>query len=157
MHGINKVQLIGNVGRDPKIKYLESGVPITTFSFATSETHRRKKDGQRSTSTEWHNIVLWRGLAELAEKYVQKGDPLYIEGKLHTRTWTDRDGNVKRTTEIVANNLIMLSPRNKQNNDDDDKTNNNNDDFDDDIDLDSFSDSDYSDSNDNNNDDDIDI
>ncbi len=113
MHGINKVQLIGNVGREPKTKYLENNVPVTTFSFATSETHRRK-DGQRVTSTEWHNIVLWRGLAELAEKFVKKGDPLYIEGKLHTRTWTDRDGNIRRTTEIVASNLIMLSPRNRK-------------------------------------------
>ncbi len=113
MHGINKVQLIGNVGREPKTKRLENDVPVTTFSFATSETHRRK-DGQRVTSTEWHNIVLWRGLAELAEKFVKKGDPLYIEGKLHTRTWTDRDGNIRRTTEIVASNLIMLSPRNRK-------------------------------------------
>ncbi len=135
MHGINKVQLIGNVGREPKTKYLESGVPVTTFSFATSETHRRK-DGQRTTSTEWHNVVLWRGLAELAEKYVKKGDPLYLEGKLHTRTWTDRDGNVRRTTEIVASNLIMLSPRNHRDDIDDDG-------FNDDIDLDHFSDDDY--------------
>jgi len=112
MHGINKVQLIGNVGRDPKTKYLESGIPVTTFSLATSETHI-KKDGDRVTSTEWHNIVLWRGLSELAEKYVVKGDPLFIEGKLHTRTWEDKDGNIKRTTEIVASNLIMLSPRTK--------------------------------------------
>ncbi|MBN2893970.1 MAG: single-stranded DNA-binding protein [Bacteroidales bacterium] len=112
MHGINKVQLIGNVGRETKTKLLDSGVPVTTFSLATSETHRRK-DGTRVTSTEWHNIVLWRGLAELAEKYVKKGDPLYIEGKLHSRTWTDRDGNIRRTTEIVASNLIMLSPRGK--------------------------------------------
>lgn len=130
MHGINKVQLIGNVGRDPKAKYLENGVPVTTFSFATSET-RRRKDGQRSTSTEWHNIVLWRGLAELAEKYIKKGDPLYIEGKLHTRTWTDRDGNVKRATEIVASNIIMLSPRNKKDNIDDEG-------FNDEIDLDAL-------------------
>ncbi|MBN2662818.1 MAG: single-stranded DNA-binding protein [Bacteroidales bacterium] len=134
MHGINKVQLIGNVGREPKTKYLESGVPVTTFSFATSETHR-KKDGQRTTTTEWHNVVLWRGLAELAEKYVKKGDPLYIEGKLHTRTWTDRDGNIRRTTEIVANNLIMLSPRNRIDQLDDDG-------FNDDIDLDNFNDDD---------------
>ncbi len=132
MHGINKVQLIGNVGREPKTKYLESNVPVTTFSLATSETHRRK-DGQRVTSTEWHNIVLWRGLAELAEKYVKKGDPLYIEGKLHTRTWTDRDGNIRRTTEIVASNLIMLSPKNRSENFDDGG-------FNDDIDLDHLED-----------------
>lgn len=130
MHGINKVQLIGNVGRETKTKFLDSGVPVTTFSLATSETHRRK-DGSRVTSTEWHNIVLWRGLAELAEKYVKKGDPLYIEGKLHSRTWTDKDGNVKRTTEIVANNLIMLSPRSKSDGDDH---------YDGDVDIDDFDD-----------------
>lgn len=132
MHGINKVQLIGNVGRDPKTKYLDSGVPVTTFSFATSETHR-KKDGERITATEWHNIVLWRGLSELAEKYVKKGDPLFIEGKLHTRTWEDRDGNVRRTTEIVGNNLIMLSPRGKDS------------DFEGDINLDDLSGNDFDD------------
>lgn len=132
MHGINKVQLIGNVGREPKTKYLENNVPVTTFSFATSESHKRK-DGQRTTSTEWHNIVLWRGLAELAEKFIHKGDPLYIEGKLHTRTWTDRDGNIRRTTEIVANNLIMLSPRNKKEELDDKG-------FNDDVDLDTITD-----------------
>ncbi len=113
MHGINKVQLIGNVGRDPKTKRLESGVPVSTFSFATSES-RRTRDGRRVTQTEWHNIVLWRGLAELAEKHIRKGDPLYIEGKLHTRTLRDRDGNVRRVTEIVASNVIMLSPRHKR-------------------------------------------
>ncbi len=113
MHGINKVQLIGNVGRDPKTKRLESGVPVSTFSFATSES-RRTRDGRRVTQTEWHNIVLWRGLAELAEKHIRKGDPLYIEGKLHTRTLRDREGNVRRVTEIVASNVIMLSPRHKR-------------------------------------------
>ncbi len=113
MHGINKVQLIGNVGRDPKTKRLESGVPVSTFSFATSES-RRTRDGRRVTQTEWHNIVLWRGLAELAEKHIRKGDPLYIEGKLHTRTLRDRDGNIRRVTEIVASNVIMLSPRHKR-------------------------------------------
>ncbi len=118
MHGINKVQLIGNVGRDPKTKRLENGVPVSTFSFATSESHRTK-DGRRVTSTEWHNIVLWRGLAELAERHIHKGDPLYIEGKLHTRTLRDREGNVRRVTEIVASNVIMLSPRHKRKDDDD--------------------------------------
>ncbi len=113
MHGINKVQLIGNVGRDPKTKRLESGVPVSTFSFATSES-RRTRDGRRVTQTEWHNIVLWRGLAELAEKHIRKGDPLYIEGKLHTRTLRDRDGNVRRVTEIVASNVIILSPRHRR-------------------------------------------
>ncbi len=130
MHGINKVQLIGNVGRDPKTKRLESGVPVSTFSFATSES-RRTRDGRRVTQTEWHNIVLWRGLAELAEKHIRKGDPLYIEGKLHTRTLRDREGNIRRVTEIVASNVIMLSPRHKRRMDE--KT------FTDDVDLENFS------------------
>ncbi len=126
MHGINKVQLIGNVGRDPKTKRLESGVPVSTFSFATSES-RRTRDGRRVTQTEWHNIVLWRGLAELAEKHIRKGDPLYIEGKLHTRTLRDRDGNVRRVTEIVASNVIILSPRHRRR-----------DDFEDDVEVDNM-------------------
>ena len=134
MHGINKVQLIGNVGRDPKTKRLENGVTVTTFSFATSEAHR-KRNGERKTSTEWHNIVLWRGLAELAEKHIRKGDPLYIEGKLHTRIIRDRDGNMKRITEIVGTNIIMLSPRHKRENIDDKG-------FNDDIDLDEISEED---------------
>ncbi len=132
MHGINKVQLIGNVGRDPKTKRLESGVPVSTFSFATSES-RRTRDGRRVTQTEWHNIVLWRGLAELAEKHIRKGDPLYIEGKLHTRTLRDRDGNVRRVTEIVASNVIMLSPRHKRRNLEEEHK-----DFTDDVDLENF-------------------
>jgi single-strand DNA-binding protein len=139
MHGINKVQLIGNVGREPKTKHLDSGIPVTTFSLATSETHRRK-DGQRVTSTEWHNIVLWRGLATLAEKYVKKGNPLYIEGKLHSRTWTDKDGNIKRTTEIVASNMIMLSPKSKDSEVESD-------DFFNDVELDDFKEDDFPDSN----------
>lgn len=112
MHGVNKVTLIGNVGKDPETRYLESGVPVSTFSLATSESFKNK-NGERVTSTEWHNIVLWRGLAELAEKYVHKGDPLFIEGKIRTRTWEDKEGKRRYTTEIIANNMIMLSPRDK--------------------------------------------
>lgn len=123
MHGVNKVTLIGNVGKDPETRYLESGVPVSTFSLATSESFKNK-NGERVTSTEWHNIVLWRGLAELAEKYVHKGDPLFIEGKIRTRTWEDKEGRRRYTTEIIANNMIMLSPRDK------------NDDFDSDLDID---------------------
>ena len=132
MHGINKVQLIGNVGRDPKTKRLESGVPVSTFSFATSES-RRTRDGHRVTQTEWHNIVLWRGLAELAEKHIRKGDPLYIEGKLHTRTLRDREGNIRRVTEIVASNVIMLSPRHKRRDVEDEERS-----FTDDVDVENF-------------------
>ncbi len=113
MHGVNKVTLIGNVGKDPETRYLESGIPVSTFSLATSESFKNK-NGDRVTATEWHNIVLWRGLAELAEKYVRKGDPLFIEGKIRTRTWEDKEGRRRYTTEIIASNMIMLSPRDKK-------------------------------------------
>jgi len=116
MHGVNKVTLIGNVGKDPETRYLDSGVPVTTFSLATSESFKNKT-GERVTSTEWHNIVLWRGLAEIADKYVKKGDPLFIEGKIRTRSWDDKEGNRRYTTEIIGSNMIMLSPRDKDNGD----------------------------------------
>ena len=108
--GINKVILVGNVGKDPEVRHLDNGVAVTTFSLATSETYRNK-DGQKVTNTEWHNIVLWRGLAEVAEKYVKKGTPLYIEGKIRTRSWDDKDGNKRYTTEIIADNMQMLGSK----------------------------------------------
>ena len=108
MSGVNKVILIGNLGKDPEIKYLESKVPVANFTLATNSTWK-DKDGSKQEHTEWHNIVLWRGLAELSEKYLHKGDKVYIEGRLKTRSWEDKD-NVKRyTTEIVAENMTMLS------------------------------------------------
>jgi single-strand DNA-binding protein len=113
--GINKVILIGNVGKDPEVRHLDSGVTVASFSLATSETYRNK-EGQKVTNTEWHNIVVWRGLAEVAEKYVKKGNPLYIEGKIRTRSWDDKDGNKRYTTEIVADNMQMLGS--KQSNED---------------------------------------
>jgi single-strand DNA-binding protein len=110
MSGVNKVILIGNLGKDPEIKYLESKVPVANFTLATNSTWK-DKDGIKQEHTEWHNIVLWRGLAELSEKYLHKGDKVYIEGRLKTRSWEDKD-NVKRyTTEIVAENMTMLSGR----------------------------------------------
>ncbi len=111
--GINKVILVGNVGKDPEVRHLDSGVAVTTFPLATSETYRNK-EGQKVTNTEWHNIVLWRGLAEVAEKYVKKGNPLYIEGKIRTRSWEDKDGNKRYTTEIIADNMQMLGSRQSQ-------------------------------------------
>lgn len=108
--GINKVILVGNVGKDPEVRHLDSGVAVTTFPLATSETYKNK-EGQRITNTEWHNIVLWRGLAEVAEKYVKKGNPLYIEGKIRTRSWDDKDGNKRYTTEIIADNMQMLGSK----------------------------------------------
>lgn len=108
MSGVNKVILIGNLGKDPEVKYLESKVPVANFTLATNSTWK-DKDGSKQEHTEWHNIVLWRGLAELSEKYLHKGDKVYIEGRLKTRSWEDKD-NVKRyTTEIVAENMTMLS------------------------------------------------
>lgn len=105
--GVNKAILIGNVGKDPEVKHLENGMVIANFPLATSEGYKNK-DNERVTTTEWHNIVLFRNLAEVAEKYVKKGDPLYIEGRIRTRSWEDKDGNKRYTTEIVGNNMQML-------------------------------------------------
>ncbi len=107
---VNKVILVGNVGKDPETRYLEGGTAVCSFPFATSETYRNR-DGERITTTEWHNVVLWRGLAEVAEKYVRKGSQLFIEGRIRTRSWDDRDGNKRYTTEIVGDNMQMLGKR----------------------------------------------
>ena len=104
---VNKVILVGNVGKDPETRYLEGGTAVCSFSLATSETYRNR-DGEKITNTEWHNVVLWRGLAEVAEKYVKKGSQLYIEGRIRTRSWDDRDGNKRYTTEVVGDNMQML-------------------------------------------------
>ena len=110
MSGVNKVILIGNLGKDPEIKYLESKVPVAKFPLATNETWK-DKDGGKKEHTEWHNIVLWRGLAEISERYLHKGDQVYIEGRLRTRSWDDKD-NIKRyTTEVIADNMTMLTVR----------------------------------------------
>ena len=108
---VNKVILVGNLGRDPEVRRLESGTAVATFSLATNETYT-DKSGERRTNTEWHNIVLWRGLAEIAEKYLTKGSLIYIEGKLRTRSWEDQDKNTRYTTEVVADNMTMLGGRN---------------------------------------------
>ncbi len=107
---VNKVILVGNVGKDPEVRYLESGVALARFPFATSETYK-SKEGERITTTEWHNIVLWRGLAEVAEKYIKKGSQLYIEGRIRTRSYDDRDGNKRYMTEIIADQMQMLGRR----------------------------------------------
>lgn len=109
---VNKVILIGNVGRDPEVRYLDSGVAVATFPLATSERGYTLQNGtQVPERTEWHNIVLWRGLAEVAEKYVHKGDRLYIEGKIRTRSYDDQNGVKRFVTEIFADNMEMLSVR----------------------------------------------
>lgn len=106
MSGINKVILIGHLGKDPEVRYLEGGVSVASFPLATSETFN--KDGKKVEQTEWHNIVMWRSLADVAAKYLQKGKLVYIEGKLRTRSFEDREGIKKYTTEVVAENFTML-------------------------------------------------
>ena len=93
MSSVNKAIIIGNLGKDPEVKHLDNGAVVCNFSIATSETYKDKNTGEKKTTTEWHNIVLWRGLAEVAEKYLKKGAKVYIEGKLKTRKWQDKDGN----------------------------------------------------------------
>ena len=106
MSGVNKVILVGNVGKDPEVRYLENNVAVARFSLATTETFKNK-EGQKVDQTEWHNIVLWRGLAEIAEKYVRKGKMLYIEGKIRTRSYGEENAK-KYITEIVADSMTML-------------------------------------------------
>ena len=110
MAGVNKVILVGNLGKDPEVKYLDSGVAVANFSLATTENYKNK-EGERVSQTEWHNIVLWRGLAEVAEKWLKKGSSVYIEGKIKTRKWEDKDGNTRYNTEILADNMTMLGSK----------------------------------------------
>ena len=109
---VNKVILIGNVGKDPDVRYLDSGVAVATFSLATTDRAYTLANGtQVPERTEWHNIVLWRGLAQTAEKYVRKGDKLYIEGKIRSRSYDDQNGIKRTIVEIFADNMEMLTPR----------------------------------------------
>lgn len=110
MAGVNKVILVGNLGKDPEVRHLENGRAVANFSLATSESYKNKQ-GERVTTTEWHNIVLWSPIAEIAEKFLKKGNQVYIEGKLTTRSWDDQDGNKRYTTEVVGNNLTMLGTK----------------------------------------------
>ena len=107
MKGLNKVTLIGNLGKDPEVQVLDGNVPVAKFSLATTESYRNK-DGEMVTDTEWHTIVLWRGLAELAQKYLHKGSTIYIEGKMKTRHYEDKDGTKRYVTEVIGEQLIML-------------------------------------------------
>lgn len=110
MAGINKVILVGNLGKDPEVRTLENGAKVANFTLATSESYKNR-EGQRVTTTEWHNIVLWRGLADIAERFLKKGNQVYIEGKIKSRVWDDKDGNKRYTTEILGDNLTMLGGR----------------------------------------------
>ncbi|MEQ8909017.1 MAG: single-stranded DNA-binding protein [Vicingaceae bacterium] len=114
MAGINKVILVGNLGKDPEVRHLENGASVANFPIATTETYK-DKNGNRQEQTEWHNIVLWRGLAQVAEKYLNKGSQVYIEGKIRSRSWQDKEGNTRYTTEIVGDNMTMLGGRNNDN------------------------------------------
>jgi single-strand DNA-binding protein len=106
---VNKVILIGNLGKDPEIRRLENGVVVATFSIATSESFTDKNSGEKKEITDWHDIVLWRGLAEIAEKYIRKGTKIYVEGKLKKRSWQDKEGNTKYNTEVIGEELTILS------------------------------------------------
>jgi len=110
MAGINKVILVGHLGRDPEVRTTESGVKVARFTMATTETYK-DKEGERKDMTEWHTIICWRGLAEIAEKYLNKGKQIYVEGRLRTRSWEDNTGAKRYTTEVYADNLIMLGSR----------------------------------------------
>lgn len=106
---VNKVILIGNLGRDPEVRRLENGAIVANFSIATSETFTDKTTGEKRENTDWHNIVVWRGLAEVVEKYVKKGTKIYVEGKLKTRSYQDKEGNTKYVTEVLAEEITILS------------------------------------------------
>jgi len=110
MAGVNKVLLIGNLGKDPEVRTLESGAKVANFPLATTESYKNK-NGERVDTTEWHNIVLWRGLADVAENYLKKGNQIFVEGKIKTRSWEDKEGNKRYTTEILADNMTMLGGR----------------------------------------------
>lgn len=107
MGSLNKATLIGNLGKDPEVRAIPSGAKVANFSIATTDSYTGK-DGQKVEKTEWHNIVMWRGLAEVAEKYLKKGSQVYIEGKLQTRSWDDQNGQKRYSTEIIADNMVML-------------------------------------------------
>ena len=112
MLGVNKVILVGHLGKDPEIKYLEGNIAKVSFSLATTESYK-DKNGNKADHTEWHHIVMWRAIAENAEKILKKGSLVYLEGKLQTRNWLDKEGQKKNQTEILAESFVLL--KNKEN------------------------------------------
>ena len=114
MGALNKVMLIGNLGADPEVRTTPSGAKIATFSIATTE-HYTDKSGEKKSHTEWHRLVLWKGLADVAESYLKKGSSCYFEGKLQTRSWDGEDGKKRYTTEIVVNQMQFLGSRGNEN------------------------------------------
>ena len=114
---VNKVILIGNLGKDPEVRRLENGAILASFSIATSESYVDKQSGDKKEITDWHDIVLWRGLAKVAEKYLVKGTKIYVEGKLKKRSWQDKEGVTRYSTEVVGDEMTILSKiENKENN-----------------------------------------
>jgi len=114
MASVNKVILIGNLGRDPETRYMPNGEAVTNVTIATSETWKDKTSGERQEKTEWHRVTFYRRLAEIAGEYLKKGSQVYIEGRLETRKWQDKDGKDRYTTEIIANEMKMLGSRSGQ-------------------------------------------
>ena len=112
---VNKVILIGNLGKDPEVRHLENGATVANFPIATSESYNDRNTGERRKITDWHDIVVWRGLAEVVEKYVRKGTKIYVEGKLKKRSWQDKEGNTRYSTEVVADELTILSRPDREN------------------------------------------
>jgi single-strand DNA-binding protein len=110
MSSLNKVLLIGHLGRDPEVRYTPDGAPVATFSLATSESWT-DKNGSRQEHTEWHNVVAWNKLADLCKRFLSKGRQVYIEGRIRSREWNDRDGNKRRTTEVIATQMVLLGSR----------------------------------------------
>jgi len=109
--GVNKVILVGNLGADPEVKYMPNGNAVANVTLATSESWKDKQSGEQKDKTEWHRVVFFRRLAEIAGEYLKKGSQIYIEGKLQTRKWQDKNGNDRYTTEIIANEMQMLGGR----------------------------------------------
>ncbi|NMM47082.1 single-stranded DNA-binding protein [Marinigracilibium pacificum] len=111
MSGVNKVILVGNLGKDPEVRHLESGRAVANFPLATSEVYKDRRTNERVTNTEWHNVVLWSPLAEIAERFLKKGSQVYIEGKITTRSYDDKEGIKRYITEIVGRELTLLGTR----------------------------------------------
>ncbi|MGB5299990.1 MAG: single-stranded DNA-binding protein [Thiogranum sp.] len=109
--GVNKVILVGNLGADPEVKYMPNGNAVANVTLATSESWKDKQSGEQKDKTEWHRVVFFRRLAEIAGEYLKKGSQVYLEGKLQTRKWQDKNGNDRYTTEIIANEMQMLGGR----------------------------------------------
>lgn len=117
MIGINKVMLIGNLGKDPEIRHLDNGKSRVTVSLATSETYKNKA-GERISNTEWHNVVFWTPLAEIVDNYLRKGSKIHVEGKISTRSYEDKEGNMRYVTEIIAREMVMLDSKNSSHSND---------------------------------------